>query len=322
MRTPSDRSNDNDELSPYAPKWARPAATPARHSAESADHAAEPEDLVIGNVRVPPSLASRSLDPTPVPDPRLLRRRLRSRTSRMRIIGRALVASAVAGAAACYWVGVLPSPGRAGTDTPFEVFAALLPGVTSDAPARVELRASERIAKLQERAPASSTAAPVEAPQAAVPVPAPMHTSAPSADPPAAAAELRSTVGAAPAGQFAVAALPATPPPAAAPPAPPTPALRNLDPEEVAMLLRRGEDFVEAGDFVSARPVLQRAAEAGSARAALILAGTFDPAVLQKVNVKGLAPDPAQARRWYEKAIDLGSAEAKSQLARLTASNN
>jgi hypothetical protein len=319
MRTPSDRSIDDNELSPYAPKWARHSNEPTRPSTSADDDVHGQEELVIGNVRVPPSMTPRTLDPSPVPDPHTLRRRLRTRTSRLRIAGRALVAAAAAGAAACYWVGVLPSPGRAGTEGPFEAFTAMLPGMTSEAPPKPEQRVAERVAKLQERAPATSAAAQVAAPVAVAAVAAPPRVAVPASPPAPTAAEPP-----APGGDFAVASLPAAPRSVAAPPppAPAAPAMRKLDAEEIAMLLGRGEEFVEAGDFASARPVLQRAAEAGSHRAALILAGTYDPAVLLKVKVRGLEPEPAKARYWYEKAIDLGSSDAKEQLARLVGAKN
>jgi hypothetical protein len=46
----------------------------------------------------------------------------------------------------------------------------------------------------------------------------------------------------------------------------------------------------------AARLVLQRAAEAGDARAALMLAGTYDPIMLEKLGIQGLASDIAVAR--------------------------
>src|SRR6185295_2630166 len=50
-------------------------------------------------------------------------------------------------------------------------------------------------------------------------------------------------------------------PPAAAPPT-----LRALDPEEIAMLVKRSEDLIAQGDIAAARLMLTRAAEAGDAR--------------------------------------------------------
>jgi hypothetical protein len=54
-----------------------------------------------------------------------------------------------------------------------------------------------------------------------------------------------------------------------------------------ADLMRRGQEFIVAGDLASARLVLQRAAEAGDSQAALMLAGTYNPIVLEKVGVQG-----------------------------------
>jgi TPR repeat protein len=72
------------------------------------------------------------------------------------------------------------------------------------------------------------------------------------------------------------------------------------------------------GDLASARLVLQRAAEAGDPRAALMLAGTYDPIVLEKLGIQGIAADIILARSWYERATEFGSAEASRYLERLT----
>jgi hypothetical protein len=91
-------------------------------------------------------------------------------------------------------------------------------------------------------------------------------------------------------------------------------AQRQIDPEEVAMLRKRGEDFLAIGDLSAARVVLQRAAEARDAQAALVLAATYDPIVLRQMNVYGVAGDVALARTWYEKAKEYGSPEAPRRL--------
>jgi TPR repeat protein len=78
--------------------------------------------------------------------------------------------------------------------------------------------------------------------------------------------------------------------------------------------LKRGEEFTAAGDFASARLVFQRAAETGNAKAAFMLAGTYDPAVLVLNRAMGVTPDIAKARLWYEKAKNLGSPEAARRL--------
>lgn len=89
---------------------------------------------------------------------------------------------------------------------------------------------------------------------------------------------------------------------------------RELDPEEIALLVKQGEQFVASGDLAGARTVLQRAAEAGEAIAAVALGATYDPAVLKKLGVIGMKSDLEKARSWYQKAESLGSVEATQRL--------
>jgi hypothetical protein len=91
-----------------------------------------------------------------------------------------------------------------------------------------------------------------------------------------------------------------------------------LPAEEIAFLLRRATDFFAQGDYAAARPLLQRAAEGGSASAALMLGAIFDPLVVHAIGGTGIKPENALARQWYEKAVELGSEAASRQLARLT----
>ena len=104
---------------------------------------------------------------------------------------------------------------------------------------------------------------------------------------------------------------------AQSPPAKDGPATRQIDAEEIASLINRGKDFLQSGDFASARLLLRRAAEAGDASAALLLGSTFDPRVIQQLHAVGIPADVAQARQWYQKAAELGSAAAVQQLAKL-----
>jgi len=83
-----------------------------------------------------------------------------------------------------------------------------------------------------------------------------------------------------------------------------------LDADEIAALVKRGKDFANHGDLISARLLLGRAAEAGSAEAALALGETFDPVVFQRLHVIGIEPDAASAQKWYQRAAELGSAAA------------
>jgi hypothetical protein len=105
----------------------------------------------------------------------------------------------------------------------------------------------------------------------------------------------------------------------------PTPKLSD---EEIAALVAGGRQLIVAGDIPNARLVLQQAAEAGNATAALELGATYDPIELAKLGVrdgslpaasiKGKAlPDIAMARTWYQKAKDLGSTEAQGRLENL-----
>ena len=99
--------------------------------------------------------------------------------------------------------------------------------------------------------------------------------------------------------------------PAAAPPA------RRLDADELAGLMKRAKGLIAVGDFAPARLLLERAADAQEASAALLLAQTYDPAVLGKADERSITPDPAMARSWYQKAIRLGSADAQQRLSQL-----
>lgn len=112
----------------------------------------------------------------------------------------------------------------------------------------------------------------------------------------------------------AAAPVAALPPPPAPEPVVPQDAIQRLDPNEIAAALRRADDLIASGDLAAARLVLRRAANAGDARAAMTLAGTYDPVILEKLGVHGFVPDVAMARAWYEKAQKFGSAEAPRRL--------
>jgi hypothetical protein len=109
-------------------------------------------------------------------------------------------------------------------------------------------------------------------------------------------------------------AMPAAPAVAATSAAPPPRPATPLPPDEVASLLKRGQDLIAAGDIASARLVLTLVAEAGNAEACFTLAGTFDPAVLANLRTIGVQGDPVKARGWYARAAELGSLEARRHL--------
>jgi hypothetical protein len=112
-----------------------------------------------------------------------------------------------------------------------------------------------------------------------------------------------------------------SPPPVVQQPAivpPPEPAARSIDPDELTALLKRAKSMMDIGDIASARLLLERAAGAHEAKAALLLAQTYDPAVLGATDLRTITADPATARLWYQKAAEFGSEEARSRLAQMS----
>ncbi len=104
---------------------------------------------------------------------------------------------------------------------------------------------------------------------------------------------------------------------AAEPARPQAPALTPADRETAEKLVARGEREFELGNIAHARQFFQRAAQAGLARGALMLAATYDPREIARVGAVGVQPNLAEARRWYTRAIELGASEAAERLARL-----
>lgn len=105
--------------------------------------------------------------------------------------------------------------------------------------------------------------------------------------------------------------------PVAAQPVPPEP-VRTLDADTLAGLMTRARSLIGVGDIAAGRLLLERAANANDATAALLLAQTFDPAVLGTSDARSVIADVAAARDWYQRAAGLGSAEARRRLAQLT----
>jgi TPR repeat protein len=97
----------------------------------------------------------------------------------------------------------------------------------------------------------------------------------------------------------------------------PTSPARRIEPDELAALLKRAKGLLAIGDIISARLLLERAADAQEADAALMLAGTYDPQVLGARDMRSITPDPATARLWYQKAAELGSPDAKRRLSQI-----
>jgi hypothetical protein len=97
-------------------------------------------------------------------------------------------------------------------------------------------------------------------------------------------------------------------------PSPGSPTQAEL--EQAVRMLNKGQQFLAQGNIAIARAYFARAADLGSPVAALRLAETHDPQESGHF-VYGLRRDPSEARKWYERAVELGASEAKAKLRRL-----
>ena len=79
-------------------------------------------------------------------------------------------------------------------------------------------------------------------------------------------------------------------------------------------LLARATAFLELADISGARLLLQHALERGSARAAFMLAETYDAHVLQSWRASGISGDRTKARELYERAQAGGIEDAKERI--------
>jgi Bacterial SH3 domain len=93
---------------------------------------------------------------------------------------------------------------------------------------------------------------------------------------------------------------------------------RPDDTARIEELMAHGRKMVDVGYFPGARAYFQRAAEAGSADAALLVGKTYDPSFIEEIGAQGIKPDVKQARVWYERAKALGNKDADAQLLALT----
>ena len=84
-------------------------------------------------------------------------------------------------------------------------------------------------------------------------------------------------------------------------------------------MLRRGDQLLAAGDIISARHFFERAASGGDATALCGIGRSYDPLILRRIGVLGIAGDAGAAIWWYRKAADAGSSEAVARLKQLSA---
>jgi hypothetical protein len=298
----------------YAPPWARDSVTDAADAAIDASEKLrsalppapslkEPErrrrafttfegDLALRELRSRPAL-----DPDSVPEPPAV---VGSRKSSYSLLGRLSGAAGLAALAALFMIGTAPGSLRGAPNAveegaqPFwsRLLGASVVREALTPPKPVEQRRAE---------PASDRPVPMMERFAAA---------TPPAEPPVAAPQP-------PQAQPQAIELPAPPPvarpaPVAAPSFSPPP--RTLDRDEIAALYKRGEQLIQQGDIAAARLMFARAAEVGDARSALALGASYDPDVLRKLGVLGVAADPALAREWYSKASSFGSREAAQRI--------
>jgi hypothetical protein len=298
---------DRDAASMYAPPWARDAATDAADSAIAATEKLrnvlppapllkDPEQRARrrgpapfeGDIALRELRARSPLDPDAVPEPPVVG----SRRSTVGLVARVSGAVGLAALAAVFLVSGSGSQQDAADEgaKPFwsRLFGGNVMRETLSAPKVVAQRKAEpvtdRPVPMMERFAAATPA--VEPPATAMPQP---QAQAPAPAP-----------------------VQAVESPAPAPQAPPAVSqpVRSLDRDEIAMLYRRGEQLIQQGDIAAARLMFQRAAEVGDARSALALGASYDPDVLRKLGVLGVAANATLAREWYAKASSFGSSEA------------
>ncbi len=104
--------------------------------------------------------------------------------------------------------------------------------------------------------------------------------------------------------------LPPQPPPMPAP----TMSAPTMSAAEQDVLLSRVTGLLRQGDIGAARAILNRLVREKNAKAAYILAQSYDPQVLRQSKVVGLRGDVPMARNLYEQALRGGVTEAKAAL--------
>jgi len=177
--------------------------------------------------------------------------------------------------------------------------------------------------------PALPSAATADKPASAAAIDRPAPSSAAAPDKPASASPAASDKAAIDKLAFALRAgppAPATAPAGASPTrslaATPTTAADAPANGQALGLRAQGLVALAGGDVAAARAFLERAAEAGDARALLVLGDTYDPATLTRMGALGLKGDPARARDYYARALLAGVAAARDRMAALEARQN
>jgi hypothetical protein len=92
--------------------------------------------------------------------------------------------------------------------------------------------------------------------------------------------------------------------------------LSTEDKARAEQLVAQGEKYLADANIYVARQFFRRAADQGLAVAALRLAATYDTSELARLHVRGVVADPDEARKWYERARQLGASEAEIRMAK------
>jgi TPR repeat protein len=87
-------------------------------------------------------------------------------------------------------------------------------------------------------------------------------------------------------------------------------------------LIARAESLIKQSDFAGARLLLEHALEKGSARAAFMMAETYDWRALRSVQAYGIRGDAEKARELYELAAVAGVDQARERLEALKSGSN
>jgi hypothetical protein len=93
---------------------------------------------------------------------------------------------------------------------------------------------------------------------------------------------------------------------------------KRLNHQEATALLEKGMKLLLSGNLASARLLFNELVRQNDVRGAFAMGQSYDPEVLRSVLVVGVSPDMEAAKRWYRKAAELGSADARSRLSALS----
>jgi hypothetical protein len=97
---------------------------------------------------------------------------------------------------------------------------------------------------------------------------------------------------------------------------------RAMSSAEEAKLVARAESLIKQFDFVSARLLLAHALEKGSARAAFLMAETYDWQILRSLQAYGVRGDAQRAREFYQLAAAAGIEKARERVEALQSDAN